>query len=39
MVKGTKGPNVKVIFQGLHMTCVIFALFYNLIFLYFGHLV
>jgi hypothetical protein len=24
MVKGAKGTNVKVLFQGLHMTCVIF---------------
>jgi len=30
MVKGTKGAKVKVLFQGLHMTCVIFALVYNL---------
>jgi len=30
MVKGTKGAKVKVLFQGLHMTCVNFALVYNL---------
>jgi len=30
MVKGAKGAKVKVIFQGLHMTCVIFMLVYNL---------
>ncbi len=30
MVKGVKGTKVKVLFQGLHMTCVIkFVLFYN----------
>ncbi len=30
MVKGTKGAKVEVIFQGLHITCVIFVLVYNL---------
>jgi hypothetical protein len=30
MIKGTKGDKVKVLFQGLHMTCVIFVLVYNL---------
>jgi hypothetical protein len=29
MVKGTKGVKVKVLFQGLHMTHVIFVLVYN----------
>jgi hypothetical protein len=29
MVKGTKGIKVKTIFQGLHMTHVIFVLVYN----------
>jgi hypothetical protein len=29
MVKGTKGAKVEVIFQGLHITCVIFVLVYN----------
>jgi hypothetical protein len=28
-IKGTKGTKVKVIFQGLHMTHVIFMLVYN----------
>jgi hypothetical protein len=31
-IKRVKGNNVKVFFQGLHMTCVIFVLVYNLIF-------
>jgi len=30
MVKGAIGTQIKVFFQGLHMTCVIFGLFYNL---------
>jgi hypothetical protein len=30
MVKGTKGTKVKVHFQGLYMTGVIFVLVYNL---------
>jgi hypothetical protein len=30
MVKGAKGGKVKVFFQILHLTCVIFALVYNL---------
>jgi hypothetical protein len=30
MVKGTMGANVKVLFQGLHMTRVIFVLVYKL---------
>jgi hypothetical protein len=30
MVKGVRGTNVKVLFQGLHMTSVIFVLVYNL---------
>jgi hypothetical protein len=30
MVKGAKGAKLKVFFQGLHMTHVIFALVYNL---------
>jgi hypothetical protein len=30
VVKGTKGTKVKIIFQGLHMTHVIFVLVYNL---------
>ncbi len=29
-VKGPKCTKVKVLFQGLHMTCVIFVLVYNL---------
>jgi hypothetical protein len=29
-IKGTKGTKVKVLFQKLHMTCVILALVYNL---------
>jgi hypothetical protein len=30
MVKGARGAKVKVLFQGLHMTCVIkFVLIYN----------
>jgi hypothetical protein len=28
-VKGAKGAEVKMIFQGLDMTCVIFVLVYN----------
>jgi hypothetical protein len=30
MVKGAKGAKLKVLFQGLHMICVIFVLVYNL---------
>ncbi len=30
MIKGARGAKVKVLFQGLHMTCVIFALVYSL---------
>jgi hypothetical protein len=30
MVKGAKGAKVKILFQGLHMTCVISMLVYNL---------
>ncbi len=30
MVKGAKAPKVKVIFQGLHMTCVVFVLVSNI---------
>jgi len=30
MVKGVKGTKVKVIFQGLHVTCLIYMLAYNL---------
>jgi hypothetical protein len=30
MVKGGKGTEVKVFFQGLHMTHVIYVLIYNL---------
>jgi len=30
IVKGAKGTKVKVLFQGLHMTCVIPVLVYNL---------
>ncbi len=30
IVKRTKGAKVKVFFQRLHMTCVIFVLVYNL---------
>jgi hypothetical protein len=30
MVKGARGAKVKIFFQGLHMTHVIFALVYNL---------
>jgi hypothetical protein len=30
MVKGTRGAKVKVLFQELHMTCVIYVLVYNL---------
>jgi hypothetical protein len=29
MVKGAKDAKVKVLFEGLHMTCVIFVLVYN----------
>jgi len=29
-VKRARGAKVKIFFQGLHMTCVIFALVYNL---------
>jgi hypothetical protein len=29
MVKGAKGAKIKVIFQGLHMTHVVFVLVYN----------
>jgi hypothetical protein len=29
-IKGARGAKVKVLFQGLHMTCVIHALIYNL---------
>jgi hypothetical protein len=29
MVKEAKGAKVKVLFHGLHMTCVIFVLVYN----------
>jgi hypothetical protein len=29
MIKGAKGTKVKVLFQGLHMTRVIFVLVYN----------
>ncbi len=32
MVKRARGTKVKVLFQGLHMTCVVFVLAYNLIF-------
>jgi hypothetical protein len=28
-IKGVRGTKVKVIFQGLHMTCVIYMLVYN----------
>jgi hypothetical protein len=30
MIKGAKGSKVKVLFQGLHMTCVTFVSVYNL---------
>jgi hypothetical protein len=30
MVKGAKGAKVKILFQGLHMTRVIYVLVYNL---------
>jgi hypothetical protein len=30
MVKAAKGTKVKVLFQGLHMTCIIYVLVYNL---------
>jgi hypothetical protein len=33
---GANGTKVKVLFQALHMTCVIFALVYNLKVFYFG---
>ncbi len=33
MVKGARGAKVKVFFQGLHMTCVIFVLVYNLFYI------
>jgi hypothetical protein len=36
-IKGAGVTKVKVFFQGLHMTCVIFALVYNLIFFCFGY--
>jgi hypothetical protein len=36
-VKGARGTKVKVFFQGLHMTCVIFALVYKLRILYFEY--
>jgi len=29
IVKGARDAKVKIFFQGLHMTCVIFALVYN----------
>jgi hypothetical protein len=29
MVKGAKGAKVKILFQGLHITCVNFVLVYN----------
>jgi hypothetical protein len=29
-IKGARGANMKVLFQGLHMTCVILMLVYNL---------
>jgi len=32
IIKKAKGNKVKVLFQGLHMTCVIFVLVYNFIF-------
>jgi len=28
-VKGAKDAQIKVLFQGLHMTCLIFVLIYN----------
>jgi hypothetical protein len=28
-VKGAKGNKIKILFQGPHMTCVIFVLIYN----------
>jgi hypothetical protein len=34
MVKGAKGVKVKVIFQGLQMTCVVFVLVYNFKFVF-----
>jgi len=36
MVKEAKGAKVKVIFQGLHMTHVIFVLLYNFKFCFLG---
>jgi hypothetical protein len=36
MIKGTKGVYVKVPFQGLHMTHVIYMLVYNFIFYVLG---
>jgi len=36
MVNGAKGAKVKVIFQGLHMTRVIFVLVYNFYFFILG---
>jgi len=29
ILKGARGTKVKILFQGLHMTCVIFMLVYN----------
>jgi hypothetical protein len=29
MIKGTKGAKVKILFQGLHMTHVVFVLIYK----------
>jgi hypothetical protein len=37
IVKGVKGSKVKVIFQGMHMICVIFVLVYDLKFCIFGY--
>jgi hypothetical protein len=28
-IKGAKGAKVKILFQGLHMRCVVFVLVYN----------
>jgi hypothetical protein len=34
MVKGARGAKVKVLFQGLHITCVIFVLVYDFKFVF-----
>jgi len=38
-IKGAKGGKVKVLFQGLHMTCVILTLVYKLKIMYFRYFI